>query len=105
MIILRTRNRRFSLWLNDKEFNHLEKQAEIAGLKKEPFIRNLIMGTEISPRPPDEYRQILYQLSAIGNSVNRIAHIANAQKFVSSVKINEVVDLVDKALAIVKEWK
>ena len=105
MIILRTRNRRFSLWLNDKEFNHLEKQAEIAGLKKEPFIRKLIMETEISPRPPDEYRKILYQLSAIGNSVNQIAHIANAQKFVSSVKINEAVSLVDEALAAVRKWK
>ena len=93
------------MWLNDKEFNHLEKQAEIAGLKKEPFIRKLIMGTEISPRPPDEYRKILYQLSAIGNSVNQIAHIANAQRFVSSVKINEAVALIDKALAVVKEWK
>ena len=99
------RNSAILIRLTSKEKAHLKKQSELAGLKMEPFIRKLIMGTEITPRPPDEYRKILYQLSAIGNSVNQIAHIANAQKFVSSVKINEAVALVDKALAIVKEWK
>ena len=96
---------KLSVRVNTKEYAHLKKQSELAGLKMEPFIRKLIMGTEISPRPPDEYRKILYQLSAIGNSVNQIAHIANAQRFVSSVKINEAVALIDKALAVVKEWK
>ena len=96
---------KLSVRVSEKEYAHLKKQSELAGLKMEPFIRKLIMGTEISPRPPDEYRKILYQLSAIGNSVNQIAHMANAQKFVSSVKINEAVSLVDEALAAVRKWK
>ena len=96
---------KLSVRVSAKEYAHLKKQSELAGLKMEPFIRKLIMGTEISPRPPDEYRKILYQLSAIGNSVNQIAHKANAQKFVSSVKINEAVALVDEALAAVRKWK
>lgn len=96
---------KLSVRVNVKEYAHLKKQSELAGLKMEPFIRKLIMGTEISPRPPDEYRKILYQLSAIGNSLNQIAHIANAQKFVSSVKINEAVSLVDEAIAAVRKWK
>ena len=99
------RNSAILIRLTSKEKAQLKKQSELAGLKMEPFIRKLIMGTEISPRPPDEYRKILYQLSAIGNSVNQIAHIANAQKFVSSVKINEAVALVDEALAAVRKWK
>ena len=99
------RNSAILIRLTSKEKAHLKKQSELAGLKMEPFIRKQIMGTEITPRPPDEYRKILYQLSAIGNSVNQIAHIANAQKFVSSVKINEAVSLVDEALAAVRKWK
>ena len=99
------RNSAILIRLTSKEKAHLKKQSELAGLKMEPFIRKLIMGTEITPRPPDEYRKILYQLSAIGNSVNQIAHIANAQKFVSSVKINEAVSLVDEALVTVRKWK
>ena len=99
------RNSAILIRLTSKEKAHLKKQSELAGLKMEPFIRKLIMGTEISPRLPDEYRKILYQLSAIGNSVNQIAHIANAQKFVSSVNINDAVSLVDEALAAVRKWK
>ena len=99
------RNSAILIRLTSKEKAHLKKQSELAGLKMEPFIRKLIMGTEITTRPPDEYRKILYQLSAIGNSVNQIAHIANAQKFVSSVNINDAVSLVDEALAAVRKWK
>ncbi len=88
-----------------KEKAHLKKQSEIAGLKMEPFIRKLIMGTELHPRPPDEYRKVLYHLSAIGNSINQIAHHANRQKYVSAVQINEAVTLIDEAISAVKRWE
>ncbi len=91
--------------LTSKEKAHLKKQSQMAGLKMEPFIRNLIMGVTMQPRPPDEYRKILFQLSAIGNSVNQIAHVANAQRYINTYKINEAVTLVDKAISAVREWK
>ena len=56
----------------------MERQAEIAGFKKEPFIRKLISGTELRSRPPDEYAKIIRELSAIGNNVNQIARVANS---------------------------
>jgi len=74
---MRKRNRRFSLWLNEKEFSRLTKNADIAGLKKEPYLRKLIMGYEIRPRPPDEYAQLLRQLSGIANNINQMAYKAN----------------------------
>ena len=75
---MRNRNRRFSLWLNEREFAHMEKQAQNAGMKKEPYLRDLIMNRPINPRPPDEYGKILRELSAIGNNVNQIARVANS---------------------------
>lgn len=99
---MRNRNRRFSLWLNEAEFARLEEQAGIAGLKKEPFIRKLIMQESVRPRPPDEYRKVLFELSAIGNNINQIAHIANAERHISSDKLNEAVSLVDKAISHVR---
>jgi len=75
---MRKRNKRFSLWLNEKEFSYLEQQAQIAGLKKDPFIRRLIMKSKLRPRPPDEYGKIIRELSAIGNNVNQIARVANS---------------------------
>ena len=44
----------------------------------EPFIRALIAGVNLRPRPPDEYAEIRRQLAAIGNNINQIARKANA---------------------------
>lgn len=87
---MRNRNRRFSLWLNDAEFNHLAKQAEIAGLKKELFIRKLIMGCEISPRPPENIAQLIREVNAIGNNINQTARKVNAYDRVCQTKLSEI---------------
>ena len=87
---MRKRNRRFSLWLNDKEFNYLAKQAANAGLKKEPFVRKLIMGIEIYPRPPDEVREIISAINRVGNNINQIARKVNITDTVSSMELKEV---------------
>ena len=99
---MRKRNRRFSLWLNNEEFDRLEKDAQIAGLKKEPYIRKLIMGTEIRPRPPDEFVKILRELSAIGNNVNQLAYKANG---LGLIYINEVRNVQDALTSLYREVK
>ena len=74
---MRKRNKRFSVWLNDGEYEKLNEDAKIAGLKKEHYIRKLIMGNKIRPHPPDEFAKIVRELSAIGNNVNQLAYKAN----------------------------
>ena len=56
-----------TLRLNAAEYAHLCQQAEVTGLKKEPLVRQLIMGVNLRPRPPDAYADLLRALSAIGN--------------------------------------
>ena len=63
--------------LDEKQYSHLKEQANISGFKMEPFIRSLIMGTEIKPRPPDEIAKLYRELSAIGNNINQLAYKAN----------------------------
>lgn len=102
---MRNRNHRFSLWLNDKEFAYLAKQAAIAGLKKEPFIRKLIMGTELRPRPPDEYVRLAREVNAIGNNINQIAHIANAEQHISADKISEVLQMQAELIRLMRSLR
>lgn len=90
------------MWLNDAEFDRLEKNAQIAGLKKEPYIRKLIMGNEIRPRPPDELTEILRQLSAIGNNVNQLAYKANG---LGVIYINEVQSVREALTNLYREVK
>lgn len=97
------RNKAVLVRLTEKEHSHLKKQAGNAGLKMEPFIRMLIEGCEIKPYPPESYRDLLRELSAIGNNINQIAHAANMQGIsirenMESIRlVGEVIDLVKKS--------
>ena len=83
----RTRNRHVSVWLTDAELVHLRKQATAAGLGIDPFLRSLILGVQLRPRPPDTYAALLRELSAIGNNINQIARTVNARGFASGEDI------------------
>ena len=101
--MMRKRNRHVSVWMNDTEYRHLKKQAELAGLGIDPFIRTLIAGVQVRPHPPDTYAALLRELSAIGNNVNQIAYWANARKDIDATEIAEAAALIQQAWRIVKD--
>lgn len=100
---MRRRNRHISVWLTDQEHQHLQEQAARAGLGIDPFIRTLIQGVNLRPRPPDEYAALLRELSAIGNNINQIAHTANGKKDISPSEVGEAVRLTRQAWRLVKD--
>ena len=100
---MRKRNLHISVWMNEQEYHHLKKQAELAGLGIDPFIRSLVAGVQIRPRPPDTYAALLRELSAIGNNVNQIAYWANARKGITEAEIKNAAALVREAWRLVKE--
>lgn len=100
---MRKRPRHISVWMNDNEYRHLKKQAQLARMGIDPFIRNLVAGVQLRPRPPDEYTALLRELAAIGNNINQIAHWANARKSVHEPEIVEAAVLANKAWRLVKD--
>lgn len=92
-----------TLRLNAAQYAHLRKQAETTGLKMEPLLRQLILGVDLRPRPPDEYAALLRELSAIGNNVNQLAHQANAQGEATRQEISEAAQLVKQMAQLVKQ--
>ena len=92
-----------TLRLNAQEYAHLQRLAQASGMKMEPLIRQLILGVELRPRPPDEYAALLRELSAIGNNVNQIAYWANSCRCISEGDIQEAVALVKQAWRLVRE--
>ena len=93
---MRKRPRHVSVWMNETEYRHLKKQAEIAGMGLDPFIRSLIAGVQLRPRPPDEYTRLLRELTAIGNNINQIAYWANATRSIREPEIVDAVVLADR---------
>ena len=69
---MRKRPRHVSVWMNEAEYMHLKAQAQIAGMGVDPFIRNLVAGVQLRPRPPDTYAALLREISAIGRNINQI---------------------------------
>ena len=100
---MRTRNRHVSVWMTEQEYLHLKKQAERAGLGVDPFIRNLVAGMEIKPRPPEEYAALLCELSGIGNNINQLAHWANARGSAREEELQKAAELAQEAWRKVKD--
>mgnify|MGYP000196427661 CR=1 FL=1 len=72
------RTKKITVRLTDKEYAKLREMSETSGLKMEPVIRKLLVGYEIRPRPNATYIKLIKELSAVGNNLNQIAHLANA---------------------------
>ena len=66
-------------------------------MKIEPFLRQLILGVELRPKPPDCYVALLRELSAIGNNINQIAHWTNGKGYATQAEIHEASSLVKQA--------
>lgn len=99
---MRKRPRHISVWMNDAEYQHLKEQAKLAGMGLDPFIRSLVIGTQLRTRPPDQYAALLRELSAIGNNINQIAYWANAQKSIREAEIVDAAVLARRAWELVK---
>ena len=91
-----------TLRLNAGEYAQLQEQAEATGLKMEPLLRQLIMGVNLRPRPPDTYAALLRELSAIGNNINQLAHQANARDEATRDEISEAARLVRQTARLVR---
>lgn len=89
--------------LTAEEYARLKMLAAEADLSMESLIRQLIMGVQLRPRPPDEYAALLRELSAIGNNINQIAYWANAQKGITNTQVEDAVSLVHRAWQLVKD--
>ena len=59
----------------------------ISGFPMEVYLRTLIAGEKMQPRPPNEYAEIRRQLAAIGNNINQIARTVNARGFATKEDI------------------
>lgn len=92
-----------TLRLNAAQYAHLQQQAAITGLKMEPLLRQLIMGVNLRPRPPDAYAALLRELSAIGNNINQLAHQANARSGATKDEIAEAARMVRQVARLVKD--
>lgn len=100
---MRKRGKAVLVRLNEQEYAHLKRLSETSGLKMEPLIRQLILGRELKPHPPENLAALLRQMSAMGNNINQIAKVANSARFVRSEDIEAIQKMQDELWQAIKE--
>ena len=92
-----------TLRLDAAHYARLAETARITGLKIEPMLRQLIIGVQLRPRPPDTYAALLRELNAIGNNINQLAHQSNAREAATQEEIREAARLVRQVVKLVRD--
>lgn len=89
--------------LTPAEYESLVAKAAIAGLSREAFLRDLLEGCQIRPRPPDSYKDLARELAAIGNNINQIAHLANSAGHLTAAQAEQAQCLMRQVWRLVQE--
>ncbi|MEA4893993.1 MAG: plasmid mobilization relaxosome protein MobC [Oscillospiraceae bacterium] len=101
---MKVRNRKITVRLTDTEREHLQLQADLTGLKVEPFVRNLIMGSDMKARPQEEWAELIRQASGIAANVNQIAKKINSGAPVTEETLRLILDMQNQIWAKLKEF-
>ena len=85
--------KQITIRLTADEYAHVKQLSKDSGLKMEPAIRQLIMGVNLRPRPPDELPELLRQLCApLGVEVVVLPMAQFEEKPVSSTRIRTALE-------------
>ena len=69
---------RLEVRLNQEEYTKLKEGMEKSNLPQSTYLRKLIMGVQIEEALPRDYYKLCTEVSRIGNNINQLARIANA---------------------------
>ena len=100
---MRRRDHVIPLRLNEREYRHLCEQVETSGLYREEYLRSLILGKEIHPRPCTHHAELMRQISGLCNNANQLAHRANSTGTAGQGSVDEMTRLTQEVWREVKE--
>ena len=96
---------RSPLRLTEKELKHLNQLAVQSGLSREKFLRALIMGKTIRPRPCTHHEDLLRKVSGLCNNANQLAHRANSTGVAGQESVDKMIQISQEIWKEVKsQW-
>lgn len=91
------------LHLNRQELHHLDEQCHRAGLSREEFLRSLVAGIKLHPRPCTHHAELLRQVAGLCNNANQLARVANTYGVADSSAVEEMTRLAQAVWNDIKE--
>ena len=79
--------------LNEREYRYLCEQVKISGLSREEYLRSLISGKEIHPRPCTHHAELVRKVAGLCNNANQLAHRANSTGVAGQQSVDEMTRL------------
>ena len=76
--------------LTEKELRHLNRQSNLSGLSREGYIRALILGAELHPRPCTHHADLLRKVAGLCNNANQLARRANSTGMAGPESVEEM---------------
>ena len=86
----RKRDHVIALRLDDREYRHLCQQVAISGLPREEYLRSLIMGKKIHPRPCTHHEELVRKVAGLCNNANQVAHRAKSTGMAGQQSVDEM---------------
>ena len=99
-----TRKHTIAIRLNDREYQHLQKQVTHIRLPREVIIRKLILGLEIIPLPCEHHADLLRKLAGACNNINQLVRLENTFDTATQSQIQSLEDEINQIWEYVRDW-
>ncbi len=87
LIIMRKRNNRISLYLNDTELERFNRKLKQTGLSRSTYLRQLIAGYGPTPMPDDRFWSYMNRISELADKIDEIAfRMGNSDEIIEVLK-------------------
>lgn len=100
---MRKRDHVIPLRLSSRELRRLQQQCDASGLPREEYLRSLIAGAEVRPRPCTHHADLLRKVAGLCNNANQLAHVANATGYADQTSVEEMTRIARQVWEEVKE--
>lgn len=99
------RKRRFvvSFHVDEKELSFLNRQVAAGSLNREEYLRSLILGKEICPRPCTHHAELVRKVAGLCNNANQLAHRANSTGMAGQQSVDEMTHIAKEVWHEIKE--
>jgi hypothetical protein len=101
MVFMRKRNHRIVFYLDDTEYNALERKVKMTSLSREGFIRKAIQKAQIHTAPPADLPVFIREIRRIGINIDQILMIANTRGLLDVPRLRKAMDDLREVEAVV----
>ena len=100
--IMKERPYKKLLRLNEAEHSRLLYLSKTTALNQEQVLRQALMNAPLLERPTADYIKMIRQISALGNNLNQLAHVANINAKVESADLLEARKIMEQIWIYIK---